>query len=318
MRIALALLLIHAACGGGGSDSSVDAAIDARPDAPPPPPNTFRYVISKQLIPATNNQAREYGTDLDGDAVVDNQLGMVLATFAGQGFEVQLESDRAVDRGTILQLVELQADSFTATTLPSSFAMFIGTNPTPPACAGTSDTTCRKHLAGNATFDAAATPRHPALVGSVVGGTFRAGPGKLQLVTIVMGTAPISLELVGARVQLSTFTASDIMTGKLGGAITVTERDTKLYPQLHMNVQMQVAMDCTNPQAADCGCVPSSTGKTMLNLFDTMPKNCTVTLDEIKNNSLIQSLFAPDVTIDGQQALSIGIGITATHAAFTP
>src|SRR5688572_20091747 len=98
MRNVLGVLIL-AACGGGGGDNSVDAAIDARPDAPPPPPNTFRYVISKQQIPTNNNQAREFGLDLNGDVTVDNQLGMVLATFAGQGFEVQLESDRAVDRG---------------------------------------------------------------------------------------------------------------------------------------------------------------------------------------------------------------------------
>src|SRR5688572_8362629 len=165
MRLRL-LVLVLAACGGGSDGPAVDAAIDARPDAPPPPPNTFRYVISKQQVPTNNNQARELGQDLNGDLTVDNQLGMVLGTFAGQGFDVQAAADRAIDRGVSIQLVELQADSFTASTLPSSFAIFQGANPSPPACIGAGDTVCRKHLAGSAIFDAAATPRHPPPAGS--------------------------------------------------------------------------------------------------------------------------------------------------------
>jgi hypothetical protein len=43
-----------------------------------------------------------------------------------------------------------------------------------------------------------------------------------------------------------------------------------------------------------------------------------ITLDEIRNNSLIQSLLAPDVTLEGQPALSLGFGVTAVKAAFTP
>ena len=70
------------------------------------------------------------------------------------------------------------------------------------------------------------------------------------------------------------------------------------------------------PAAAGCGCMSGSTGKTILNLFDTMPKNCAVTVEEIKNNSLIQSLLAPDVTIDGKTALSLGIKATTVKGTF--
>jgi hypothetical protein len=38
---------------------------------------------------------------------------------------------------------------------------------------------------------------------------------------------------------------------------------------------------------------------------------------EIKNQ-LIQSLFAPDVTIDGQMAVSVGFQVSAVGATFTP
>ena len=36
-----------------------------------------------------------------------------------------------------------------------------------------------------------------------------------------------------------------------------------------------------------------------------------------KGNSLIMSLFAPDLTIDGMPALSVGVTVTAVGATFT-
>ena len=62
---------------------------------------------------------------------------------------------------------------------------------------------------------------------------------------------------------------------------------------------------------------PSLAGKTILGLFDTTPKDCMVTVDEIKNNSLIVSLLSPDVTVDGKMALSLGIKATAVKATYT-
>ena len=52
-----------------------------------------------------------------------------------------------------------------------------------------------------------------------------------------------------------------------------------------------------------------SRGKTFLGLLDAN-HDCVVTDDEIKNNSLIMALLQPDVMIDGQMALSIGVGVT--------
>jgi hypothetical protein len=78
-----------------------------------------------------------------------------------------------------------------------------------------------------------------------------------------------------------------------------------------------VTRDCPTPTAADCGCpAGNSTGKTILNLFDNNPKNCIVTVEEIKGNTLLQSLLAPDVMIDGRAALSLGLKVKATGATF--
>lgn len=103
----------------------------------------------------------------------------------------------------------------------------------------------------------------------------------------------------------------------IAGALSQAEVDTKFIPALHQNAVVQVMADCTGTIPPDCGCAAGSTGRTYLNLFDTTPKNCAISLEEVRNNTLIQSLLAPDVTIEGQTALSFGFGVSAVKAAYT-
>jgi hypothetical protein len=132
-----------------------------------------------------------------------------------------------------------------------------------------------------------------------------------------MSSKPATLNLIGARVKLVP-TATTIMDGVLGGGVTTAERDAKIYPRIRDGANEAIMRDCTMLTAPpNCGCTPGSTGKSMTNLFDTAPKDCVVSLDEIKNNTLLQSLFAPDIMLEGQPAL-VGIGFTAVHAGFVP
>lgn len=313
----LVYISLLAACGGGSGSSPPDAA-PIEIDAPMDGLTTHRYVVSALKVPTNNTQAREFGLDLDNNGVVDNQLGMVMGTLAGQGFDTQAQATTSVDRGTILMLPELRADAIAQSTLPATFTIFKGANPSPAACAGAADTTCRKHLTGTASFQIAADSAHDTpLTGSIVNSTLTAGPGHLQLITNMMGTTPITLDLIGARVKLTMLADGSIGGGIIAGGVKQTDLDAKVYPQMQMAMMASVAADCTTPTAADCGCKANSTGKTSLDLFDTTPKNCAITVDEIKNNTLIQSLFAPDVTLEGQQAVSIGVSVAAIAAKYT-
>src|SRR5688572_4434748 len=98
--VALALPMI--ACGGGGEDQ------------PTPEGPHYAFVSNKLFVPTNNNQAREFGLDLNGDKTVDNQLGMVLGTLSGQGFDVQGTIDKAIAEGDIILLVDFQSASFTS------------------------------------------------------------------------------------------------------------------------------------------------------------------------------------------------------------
>ena len=322
MRGILLFGALLAACGGSGG-SSTDAAIDAPPDiaidaaidAPPNPPGVHRWVIDRQRIPANNLQARDFGLDLNGDLVVDNQLGMVLATLASQGFDIQASTDAAVSKGQILMLGEANVAVLTGAT----FTMYTGANPQPAPCNGPGDTVCRRHLAGTGTFDVAASSAHDTpLTGAMVGTTLTTGPGHLQVAVVFAGGAPITLDLIGARVKLEMVADATLAQSVIAGGVSQTQLDTKVYPALQLNFSAIVAADCPTTTPPDCGCPAASTGRTILNLFDTTPKNCLITIDEIRNNSLIQSLFAPDMTLEGQPALSFGFAATAVKGGFAP
>jgi hypothetical protein len=318
----LTLALVTACSAGVHSDPLADAPhSDAPPDSPPdtPPPSLTQhhYIIDSQKIPTTNNEARAFALDLNGDAQVDNQLGMVVATFATQGFDVQKPVTTAVDRGQILMLVDLGVEQFG--TGAGSFTLLEGANPQPPACNGGGDTTCRHHLGGNGQFDVAGISAHdPALAGAFAGGTLDTGidaNGVLHLQTNLLTDNVVTLRLIGARVTITNPTESTIPTGVIAGAVSQNDIDTVLLPAWQAGFQAQLDADCSGV-APTCGCTAGSKGKLAHDLFDTTPNDCTISLSEMQSNQLIQSLLAPDVTVNGQMALSVGIGFTATSATF--
>lgn len=317
----LALPLI--ACGGGGEDQ------------PTPEGPHYGYVANKLLVPVNNNQAREYGLDLNNDKTVDNQLGMVLGTLAGQGFDLQGTVDEAIAEGSIIVLADFQTSSFTSTA-GAGLQIKLGDMEMPAACnageeylcklsngtecdstdAGCVCSGCGHHLAaGTFTIDPN-SPQNAAVAGKIVNGVFTGGPGDITLKLAIGSAEGIELDLIGARSKASGLSETGMESVIIAGALTKDDLDMKVIPAIHAQLAPLITEDCPTPSAADCGCVAGSTGKTVLNLFDTMPKDCGVTVDEIKNNTLIQSLLAPDVTIDGKMALSLGVKATAVKATF--
>jgi hypothetical protein len=298
-----ALPITLVACGGGDDGQT------------PPSGPVHTYVSNDVTVPANNAQAREIGLDLNGDKTIDNQLGMVLGTLASQGFDVQGTIDEAVLTGSIILLIDFQTPDFASTT-GAGLAVKLGENPMPAACTDPADLlTCGKHLAGGASFTLAAGSPDAAVEGKIAGGVFTGGPGNITLQIALGGTEPISLDLIGARAKATGLSETALSEVILAGALTQSDLDTKVIPAVHAQIEPLIARDCTGIAPPDpCGCEANSTGKTVIGLFDTSPKDCTVSIEEIKTNSLIQSLLAPDVTIDGQEALSVGLKVTTVAA----
>ncbi|MEO8705638.1 MAG: hypothetical protein ABI867_36745 [Kofleriaceae bacterium] len=322
MTMRTLLLVAAAGCSGVQSNpEAIDAAVDTTDAAPDASVGlaAHRYVISSQVIPQTNTQATGLGLDLDGNAVVDNQMGAVLATLGGMGFDIQQPVTRDVDRGAALVLVDFSSDAAFGAS-PATFTLYTGANPSPAPCTNGADTVCRRHLAGTATFDVAATSAHDTpLIGQLMNGTVTtmgAGGNRLTVQTNLLTGTPITLHLIGARAKVVSPADAGIESGIIAGAITTIEMTSTVLPAWQMAFDAALSADCPGA-APTCGCAAGSQGKLMHEVFDTN-QNCTITLSEITSNSLVQSLIAPDVEIQGEQALSIGIGFTAVKATFTP
>jgi hypothetical protein len=292
-----------------------DAAIDAEGviDTPPPPAHSH-FVIDRFTLPTTNAQARDLGFDLDGDLSTDNQLGMVLSALSQQGFDNQLGMDQAIDRGTAIMLGDLAVYEWSPTGM-ATFTIFQGANPVPPACEGPQDQTCRKHLNGSGSFSLKPGATDTPLSGTLVDGTLTAGPGHLTIQLSLIDSAPVTVTLLGARINVLTTAAT--LSGKLGGAVTMADVNDKIIPAMRDSMQASVVRDCTMLQSPPgCGCAADSTGKTHVGMFDTNPQDCSISVEEVRDNSLIVSLFTPDVIVEGVSALSVGVGLHAVVGAF--
>ena len=127
---------------------------------------------------------------------------------------------------------------------------------------------------------------------------------------------PVVLDLRAARVEIQQVAPTGFARSIIAGAVPQVQIDERVYPAMRQNIAAAIAAFCTNTTPTTCGCMPGSPGSRCLNLFDTAPKDCKVSLDEIKNNTLLQPLFAPDLIVEGQPALSFGFQATAVKATF--
>lgn len=302
--LCLALTLPLAAVGCGSDDGGSGAEGDH-----------YQYVVATMDPKATN------ALDIDGNGRSENQLGALVGFLTLGGFQVQEAIDEAVVRGQALLLADLQTTSFSAAS-GAGFALYLGDSAaiTPAPC--TDDTmlaTCGQHLKGTGSFSiASASPRDTVLTGSIAGGIFSGGPGTLSIPVALTG-APIIVKLIGARVKISETTDSSL-AGIVGGAIADSEINSNILPAIRDQLETVLTRDC-GPLAgrtpASCGCTAGSTGLSIIQGFDIAPNDCQVTVEEIKNQPLIANGLKADITVDGQPALSVGIGFTAKKATYT-
>lgn len=278
------------------------------------------YVVSRASLPATSAQAAQLGLDLDGDNVPDNKLGSYLGVLAAQGIGIQDSMTAAIDRGDTILLLDLSipyGGSFETSTR-AGFQAMPGDKATamPAPCANFDDRECRKHLAGTGHFTVAAgSPERVAIPGAISGGMFTGGPSDLSL-ELAFASQRVPLDLVGARVRASGLSDTGLDAVIIGGAIPKADLDAKVIPAIHAHLLVKTAAilmaDCPGTTPPLCGCKPgASTGRTLLNLLDTMPTDCQVSLAELEAVSMVSSGLVPDVTIDGEPATSFGLEVRA-------
>jgi hypothetical protein len=314
---ALSLGLI--ACGGGGDDDDGGTTID-------PTGTDHLFVASALNLPENAAEAMTLGLDIDNKANdgVDNQLGMVLGSIGALApdLDLQMSVDTQVDQGEIILLANVKAKDL-ASASGVGLYVYLGDNPNPPACTDANDTVCRHHFTGSATFDIAdGSPTDAAIGGRIVNGKFTGGPGTVNLQIALSGGVPIDLPLQKAKAEITSVQASGWM-GKIGGAISQDDINNNVVPAIGNTVRSSFDETCMTMAeggtAPNCGCTAGGTGETLRGLFDKTPNDCNITDPEVM--AVVSGFLTPDIDLNGDgtnDALSLGIGVTAVGAVFTP
>jgi hypothetical protein len=310
-----ALSLGLVAC-GGGDDDGVET-ID-------PTGTNHTFVAATLNLPENASEAMQLGLDIDGKANdgVDNQLGMVLGSIGALAPDLDLQAsvDEQLADGGIILLANLKAKDLTNSG-GVGFYVFLGDNPMPAACMDANDMVCGRHLMGGAMFSiAAGSPTDAALAGRIVNGKYTGGPGNVNLQISLAGGQPINLPLQKARAELTGVSATGWTSGKIGGAISQADIDTEVTPAIGETVRTSFAETCTvGGTPPNCGCTAGETGETLRGLFDKTPNDCMITDAEV--SAVVSGFLTPDIDLNGDgtnDALSLGIGVTAVTAVFTP
>ncbi len=314
-----------------GPDASSSTSPDAGTDATIVPLGSqYGYVVSKAtVVPAAGHLPTELGLDLGSktsatpDGKVDNQFGQALVVLTDLNFDVQRALDDAINRGTIILLIDFQTEDF-VNTGNAGIEVKFGANPVPAACSSPMDAVCGNHLTGAASFSIAAdSPRDAPLGGRIVNGTFNSDAGNLTLKIALGTTAPIALNLIHARVKATTISEAGIMSANLGGLLTVDALNTKVGPAVQTLFTALLSANCTDlTSPPNCGCTGTAATLVVSQIDgDTgTARDCAITVDELLNYSVIKTVLQPDScskdSCTAADSLSVGVKIEGVKATF--
>jgi hypothetical protein len=283
--------------------------------APIPTGPHYQYVMKELKIATSNNDARAYGLDLNGDGMIDNNLGMVFGTLQGHGLGVDGTAREALVRGGISLLADLQTTDF-VTSEVAGITTYLGTDPSPAPCLDPARIeTCGQQLLGTGHFAIERGSESDVGAAPIEDNELVATMDVLPVEIALDPTVPLRLDLYGARVRFTRLSDSGFV-GVLGGAIVKDDIDRVIVPQAHHEIERIVGAECGQPDpTATCGCIGGSRADILKDLFDEN-HDCEISLEEVQRNNLLQALLSPDVRVNGQDSLSFGVGVEFVRAKF--
>jgi hypothetical protein len=280
---------------------------------------TAKAVVKQLLLPTSNKQ---YGFDLNGDSIADNQLGQIIGSLTTVGgLQVQPNVDTAVNNGDVVVLMTETGADLTSNTCAQTTLQLGTETATPPT------------FNGSDTFTVDATQPTGTFKGAITAGTFTSNnpatsttPTELTiLLPLVEGQPPLPLKVTGARV---TFTKSgdNLTNGQLNGAVRKTDIDSTIIPAVAV-LLTNIINDTTSSSAATIetafdtgGC---SDGGTMAAKGDKKISTC-----EVAGNSIIKGVlkadvqmfdngvFKPSAANTTPDSMSLGVKFEAVKATF--
>ncbi len=325
--------LTFAAC--GGTDSGDCTASGGT--------NSAQYVVNSVLVPSAS--AKDYGIDLNGDTRVDNQLGQIIVTLAGQGLNVQDGVNQALMGGDLILLVkESSTDASFMSDSCATSTLQLGQKAPMPDFSGM----------GHFTPDGTQTPA--TFNGPITGGKFNSAPPATTThpvtaqvtLPLVAGQTPVPIVLQGAHLQY-TRSGTGLMSGQLQGGIKSSDVQSNIVPavaslltnklqtdnpQTSTDMQISSLFDTggkADPACAAGTCKNPTTGMDPLNRAGQCAVKGDKIIDvcEVSTNGLVTNLLAPDVQLFNsagmyqpnkdntmKDSLSVGLGFTAVGATF--
>lgn len=294
----------------GASACMLDGDEELIPSGP-----TYQYVVGEIHVPKNNTEARQFALDLNNDKFADNQLGMIFGALSSFGFGVGETATEALLRGNAILLVELQTEAFDSTAA-SSLRTDLGANPNPAACLDpTMLATCGRHLQTRAHYDVIGGASSHLGVAPFDDGRLLTPVSTLPITIGIDPATPLRVDLRYAKLQLTDVSA-DGATAIIAGGITKDELDTVVIPEVARNIARIFDNDCEPGQPPVlCGCPSGSRGELLKRYFDANA-DCSITLDEVAKNGIIESLFSPDIGNGPTEMLSFGIGARLVPASY--
>lgn len=286
-RLALIATLLTGCTLYGDDDAAAPLVCDQDFD-------TIAYRIDEIDVPATNDEARGLGWDLDGDGVVDNQGGAVIAAI-DNAIDVDLQA--AVSEALEADLVQIviRRDSCGEPDF-EQYAVIRGLE--------IDRSGERPVVVGD---DVTTTPAVFGDVGSPIvatGGVTRFPVGQL--------IHPVADDWIDARelvIEVDAGDRFDVLTGRLSAALDADQVYAVVTRAFQAKVvERQEELGPCTPDACD------DVLRTLLEIFDT-DNNGGVDLAEVRANSLMQTLLAADLDLDADgtpESYSLGVGFRAT------
>lgn len=276
-------------------------------------------------MPVSAAQAQELGLDLDCDPrhYPDNALGQILSSIWSEDVNADVAS--MIQEGRLLHLIDVQATSVVDAS-GVGFTVLHGVD---------IDGDPADNFSGTEDFAVDGTRGQGTAAGSIAAQHLSARGGPLPIAFGLPSLEEIYiLPIEGARIEVEV--SGGGLSGRIGGGIRYEVVRATLIPLFEYLFGELVARECVDADAGrpPCGCAEGELGQTLLDYFDEQPDragtepdgDCVITADELRDSSLLSSLFAPDVDLfdqngdlnprqDGiEDSLSIGIGLTAVPA----
>jgi hypothetical protein len=308
-----ALLGVSIGCGGGGgpdNSGQVDNIAWTYPET--------QMVVTDLVLPADATEAKSMAFDLDHNGSPDNQLGNILAALKSSmgSTSPQTSVDDAMNKGDIIVLFSIFAESMQASKKAALWA-FLGESMA-------FDPQTGPQAGDTFTVDTVKGPAAAYFGGSIKGGGGAFGGDLATLSLNLPLTSGSSLDLTLQAVNMEfdvspscSVSGCEFTNGRLGGAITETDLNNKVLPEVTNLLKDQLTSKCSMSTGA-CVCESGSGAETIESMFDT-DQNCDVTLEEVQGNNIIKAFLKGDVLLaDGvSKGLSLAVAFEAVNATYT-